>query len=127
MSLSISPFLRLLPLLLVLLGAGAASSRIAPTVEIAPGVVMPRVNLGTCCGSEVAHWTSTARSRGCCLREFPVIVLPCPSSSTPLFHRNLTRTGSQATHSFPAWYAAGGRGVDTALDYGEPHNEPSRP
>lgn len=49
---------------------------LTPTVEIAPGVVMPRINLGTCCGSE-------------------------------------------STNSFPAWYAAGGRGVDTADDYGK--------
>jgi diketogulonate reductase-like aldo/keto reductase len=49
---------------------------IAPTVEIAPGVAMPRINLGTCCGSEV-------------------------------------------TNAFPAWWAAGGRGVDTAYDYGK--------
>jgi len=53
-----------------------ASSPITPTIEIAPGVAMPRVNLGTCCGSE-------------------------------------------ATNSFPAWWAAGGRGVDTAYDYGK--------
>ena len=52
------------------------SFALTPTVEIAPGVVMPRINLGTCCGSE-------------------------------------------STNSFPAWYAAGGRGVDTALDYGK--------
>jgi len=37
---------------------------------------MPRINLGTCCGSE-------------------------------------------STNSFPAWFAAGGRGIDTALDYGK--------
>jgi len=37
---------------------------------------MPRINLGTCCGSE-------------------------------------------ATNSFPNWWAAGGRGVDTAFDYGK--------
>jgi len=47
-----------------------------PTVEIAPGVHMPQVNLGTCCGSE-------------------------------------------ATNSWPIWYATGGNGVDTALDYGK--------
>ena len=28
------------------------ASPITPTIEIAPGVAMPRVNLGTCCGSE---------------------------------------------------------------------------
>jgi 2,5-diketo-D-gluconate reductase A len=49
---------------------------LTPNITIAPGVSMPRINLGTCCGSE-------------------------------------------ATHSFPSWYAAGGRGVDTALDYGK--------
>jgi len=47
-----------------------------PTIDIAPGVAMPRVNLGTCCGSE-------------------------------------------ATHAFPSWWAAGGTGVDSALDYGK--------
>ena len=47
-----------------------------PTTEIAPGVLMPVVNLGTCCGSE-------------------------------------------ATRSFPLWWGDGGRGVDTALDYGK--------
>ena len=64
--------------MLAFLAASFASPtvEITRTVEIAPGVEMPRVNLGTCCGSE-------------------------------------------ATHSFPAWYAAGGRGVDTALDYGK--------
>jgi hypothetical protein len=30
-----------------------ASSNITSTIEIAPGVSMPRINLGTCCGSEV--------------------------------------------------------------------------
>ena len=30
----------------------AAASRDATTVEIAPGVMMPRINLGTCCGSD---------------------------------------------------------------------------
>jgi len=49
---------------------------LTPTIEIAPGVVAPRINLGTCCGSEV-------------------------------------------TNSFPIWWAAGGRGVDTAMDYGK--------
>ena len=49
---------------------------VVPTVEIAPGVDMPQVNLGTCCGSE-------------------------------------------ATDAFPVWFSAGGRGVDTALDYGK--------
>eukprot|EP00966_Prymnesium_polylepis_P036531 847404-Prymnesium_polylepis.1 len=53
-----------------------ASSGIPPTIEISPGVAMPRVNLGTCCGSE-------------------------------------------ASSSFPNWWAAGGRGVDTAFDYGK--------
>ena len=47
-----------------------------PAKEIAPGVRMPLVNLGTCCGSE-------------------------------------------ATRSFPLWWSDGGRGVDTALDYGK--------
>ena len=56
--------------------ATIAASPIAPTIEIAPGVAMPRINLGTCCGSE-------------------------------------------ATNSFPAWWKAGGRGVDTAFDYGK--------
>jgi len=58
----------------------ALSTSIAmePTVEISPGVNMPRINLGTCCGSE-------------------------------------------STNSFPIWYAHGGRGVDTALDYGMFH------
>lgn len=54
----------------------AIASPITPTIEIAPGVAMTRVNLGTCCGSEV-------------------------------------------TNAFPAWWSAGGRGVDTALDYGK--------
>lgn len=53
-----------------------AVAPISPTVEIAPGISMPRVNLGTCCGSEAAH-------------------------------------------SFPIWYAAGGSGVDSADDYGK--------
>mmetsp|Transcript_49588 Transcript_49588/g.162153 ORF Transcript_49588/g.162153 Transcript_49588/m.162153 type:complete len:312 (-) Transcript_49588:205-1140(-) len=48
----------------------------SPTVTIADGVLMPRISLGTCCGSEV-------------------------------------------THAFPAWWTSGGRGVDTALDYGK--------
>jgi hypothetical protein len=60
----------------VLLSTLAAASPIAPTVEIAPGVSMPRINLGTCCGSKVSS-------------------------------------------AFPAWYIAGGRGVDTAFDYGK--------
>ena len=54
----------------------APGSQLTPSIEIAPGVSMPRINLGTCCGSEV-------------------------------------------TNAFPAWYAAGGRGVDTAFDYGK--------
>jgi len=49
---------------------------LSTTIEIAPGVDMPRVNLGTCCGSEVAN-------------------------------------------AFPIWWSAGGRGVDTAYDYGK--------
>jgi len=53
-----------------------ASSNITSTIEIAPGVSMPRINLGTCCGSE-------------------------------------------ATNAFPAWFGAGGHGVDTAYDYGK--------
>ena len=62
--------------LLVLTAAAAAAAgaaAVTPTIEIAPGVEMPRINLGTCCGSEV-------------------------------------------TNAFPAWWAAGGRGVDTAFD-----------
>jgi hypothetical protein len=51
----------------------AAAAAVTPTIEIALGVDMPRINLGTCCGSEV-------------------------------------------TNAFPAWWAAGGRGVDTAFD-----------
>jgi len=47
-----------------------------PTVEIAQGVFMPFVNLGTCCGSEV-------------------------------------------NVGLPEWLAAGGTGIDTALDYGK--------
>lgn len=54
----------------------AGRGALPPTVQIAPGVVMPRINLGTCCGSKVAN-------------------------------------------AFPAWYNAGGRGVDTAFDYGK--------
>ena len=61
----------------------AASSAIArpvardsPTVEIAPGVMMPKLNLGTCCGS------------------LPAL-------------------------GVPAWFAAGGTGIDTAFDYGD--------
>ena len=61
---------------LLALGLASAAPPIAPTVKIAPGVAMPRINLGTCCGSKV-------------------------------------------TSAFPAWYAAGGRGVDTAFDYGK--------
>ena len=28
------------------------AAALGPSVEIAPGVVMPTINLGTCCGSE---------------------------------------------------------------------------
>jgi 2,5-diketo-D-gluconate reductase A len=63
-----------MPLMLAV--ATVAGPPVSPTLEIAPGVEMPRINLGTCCGSEVAH-------------------------------------------AFPAWYGAGGRGVDTAFDYGK--------
>jgi diketogulonate reductase-like aldo/keto reductase len=44
------------------------------TVEIAPGVFMPKLNLGTCCGSDPAV-------------------------------------------GMPAWFQAGGAGIDTAFDY----------
>ena len=54
----------------------AAASLLPETIEISPGVAMPRINLGTCCGSEVAN-------------------------------------------AFPIWWASGGRGVDTAFDYGK--------
>jgi hypothetical protein len=64
--------------LLLLLSAGTLHlGRGAPTgktVEIAPGVFFPAVNLGTCCGSD------------------PKV-------------------------GIPAWFAAGGTGIDTALDY----------
>jgi len=43
--------LRSYVLLLATLGAGTALST---TIEIAPGVHMPRINLGTCCGSKPA-------------------------------------------------------------------------
>ena len=65
-----------LPLLLALV-APYALAAMETTVTIAPGVAMPRINLGTCCGSEVEL-------------------------------------------SLPAWAAAGGVGIDTALDYGFP-------
>ena len=32
-----------------------AAAPLIPTLEIAPGVQMPRINLGTCCGSEVTN------------------------------------------------------------------------
>ena len=60
--------------MLALAGFGAAAAQ-ETTVEIAAGVLMPRINLGTCCGSEV-------------------------------------------TQALPVWLQAGGRGVDTAFDYG---------
>eukprot|EP01051_Picozoa_sp_SAG22_P023699 SAG22_NODE_6232_length_882_cov_1.731801_1_plen_163_part_00 len=60
----------------------AAASPIPPTVEIAPGVEMFRVSLGTCCGSQ-------------------------------------PKTG------LAPWLAAGGRGIDTAYDYGK--NVPGGP
>jgi diketogulonate reductase-like aldo/keto reductase len=66
----------MLPLALSLSCGAAAAGPIVPTVDIAPGVAMPRINLGTCCGSTVAD-------------------------------------------AFPDWWAAGGRGVDTAYDYGK--------
>lgn len=53
-----------------------SSTNLSPTIPISDGVLMPRVNLGTCCGSEV-------------------------------------------TNAFPNWWASGGRGVDTAFDYGK--------
>ena len=52
----------------------AAPSVAIPSVEIAPGVQMPVINVGTCCGSDA---------------------------------RGVT-----------AWLEAGGRGIDTAFDYG---------
>ena len=57
-----------------LLVAGTTAD--SPNVEIAPGVLMPKLNLGTCCGS---------------LPELGV----------------------------PAWFAAGGKGIDTAFDYND--------
>ena len=39
---------------MLLLGTLATGS-LTPTIEIAPGVLMPRINLGTCCGSEVTN------------------------------------------------------------------------
>ena len=61
----------------VMLAAQACcGEKIARTVTIAPGVEMPRVSLGTCCGSQ------------------PKIGLD-------------------------AWLKAGGRGVDSAYDYGK--------
>lgn len=60
--------------LLFAISAGIASAQDTTTVEIANGVHMPRLNLGTCCGSK------------------PEI-------------------------GIPAWFAAGGVGIDTAWDY----------
>lgn len=57
------------------LSAAASGAAAIPTVEIARGVQMPVMNVGTCCGSDVL-------------------------------------TG------VPAWLEAGGRGIDTAFDYG---------
>jgi diketogulonate reductase-like aldo/keto reductase len=67
--------MRLFKLSMVVVVAGQA---LGPTVEIAKGVKMPTLSLGTCCGSD------------------PSVGL------TP-------------------WFAAGGRGIDTAWDY---HDQP---
>ena len=45
---------------LAVVGSAAAMS---PTVEIAPGVSMPRINLGTCCGSERCETESGSREQ----------------------------------------------------------------
>jgi len=58
------------------LGAAAVAAPIPPTLEIAPGVNMFRISLGTCCGS------------------LPSVGLG-------------------------PWLSAGGRGIDTAYDYGK--------
>jgi diketogulonate reductase-like aldo/keto reductase len=60
----------------LMLALAAASQDEPTTVEISKGVFMPRVNLGTCCGSD------------------PAI-------------------------GVPAWFAAGGVGIDTAWDYAD--------
>ena len=57
-------------------GSPQAQSLEPTAVEVAPGVWMPKVNLGTCCGSQ------------------PKVGLA-------------------------PWLAAGGRGIDTAYDYGK--------
>ena len=58
----------------------APAGNYTATVEIAPGVFMPKLNLGTCCGSGPAV-------------------------------------------GMPAWFHAGGAGIDTAFDY---LDEPAR-
>ena len=44
--------MRVAPLTLAGLSFGAAASPLGKTVEIAPGVHLPTVGLGTCCGSD---------------------------------------------------------------------------
>eukprot|EP01051_Picozoa_sp_SAG22_P000151 SAG22_NODE_3_length_48349_cov_158.681180_12_plen_181_part_00 len=61
---------------LALASTATAVTPTGKTVELAPGVLMPSVNLGTCCGSD-------------------------------------PRVG------IAPWFAAGGTGIDTAMDYGD--------
>jgi diketogulonate reductase-like aldo/keto reductase len=42
----------MIALVLAVLAISADASRATPTKEIAPGVFMPKINLGTCCGSQ---------------------------------------------------------------------------
>ena len=84
-------------MLIVLLVSTAA--RLTPNVTVAPGVTLP---------------PTVAIAPGVSL---PPTVTIAPGVSMPRLNLG-TCCGSDAT-SFPYWYAAGGRGVDTALDYGK--------
>ena len=76
----------------------AAAAAESPTVKIAPGVLMPRLNLAAAAAAESPT-----------VKIAPGVLMP---------RLNLgTCCGSLPQVGVPAWFAAGGAGIDTAFDY----------
>lgn len=85
----------------------AAQAFGTPTVEIAPGVDMPIINLGTWSLGMIHRCTLHAPSDPCSPH-------PCGFRLSEVMHSLGNGKPSDPSIGVPAWLAAGGNGIDCA-------------